>query len=416
MKKLKIGITIALKSADESLWTNGMKLNILYLARLLKNSTNNYDVSILNTSDIDLTNKSQHFDEFNIVDFKDNYKDIDLLICMGSQVEKKYMQYFQEHKDKKIVGYRCGNNYILSVEEVLFKEGNTSFEFETEFDEIWYVPQQHETNYGYYTTLYRCPSIIVPFIWDHKNILDSLVEIEKNHIKGNFKKSYKYDSTKEKKVIGIMEPNLNIVKYCLIPTMIVEESYRTEVGKNKIDQLLITNSDEVAKHKTFLSIIKTFDLYQDNKIFAEKRYQTAYMLSQHLDILVSHQLLNPLNYLYLDAAFIGYPVLHNAPMCKDIGYYYEGSNTVDGAEKLNWILENHDDHIDEYVERNKEALYRYHYTNEDLIETYDTLIHNLFNGGNDISLKYNADTNLYDNLSKNKTIKVVKEKKTKRKK
>jgi len=61
-------------------------------------------------------------------------------------------------------------------------------------------------------------------------------------------------------------------------------------------------------------------------------------------------------------------------------------------------------------------LYRYHYTNEDIIETYDTLIHNLFNGGNDINLKYNPDTNLYDNLSKNKTIKVVKGKKTKRKK
>ena len=30
MKKLRIGITIALKSADESLWTNGMKLNMRY--------------------------------------------------------------------------------------------------------------------------------------------------------------------------------------------------------------------------------------------------------------------------------------------------------------------------------------------------------------------------------------------------
>jgi hypothetical protein len=120
MKKLRIGITIALKSADESLWTNGMKLNILYLARLLKNSNNNYEISILNSTDIDLSNKSKHFNEFNIVSFKENYKDIDLLICMGSQVEKEYMQYFQNHKDKKVVGYRCGNNYILSIEEVLF--------------------------------------------------------------------------------------------------------------------------------------------------------------------------------------------------------------------------------------------------------------------------------------------------------
>lgn len=395
MKKLRIGITIALKSADESLWTNGMKLNILYLARLLKNSNNNYEISILNTTDIDLSNKSKHFNEFNIVSFKENYKDIDLLICMGSQVEKEYMQYFQNHKDKKVVGYRCGNNYVLSIEEVLFKESTSFFEFETEFDEVWYVPQQHETNYGYYSTLYRCPSIIVPFIWDHQNILDSLVEIESNFMKGNFKKSYKYDPTKEKKVIGIMEPNLNIVKYCLIPSMIAEESYRTETGKNKIEKLLITNSEEVAKHKTFLSIIKTFDLYKDNKIFAEKRYQTAYMLSQYLDVLISHQLLNPLNYLYLDAAFIGYPVLHNAPMCQDIGYYYEGSDTVAAAKQLNWILENHDNNLEEYSKRNSKGLWRYSVKNMELVKLYDDLIFNLFNGGNSQELVYNAMTNAY---------------------
>ena len=41
--------------------------------------------------------------------------------------------------------------------------------------------------------------------------------------------------------------------------------------------------------------------------------------------------------MYLDAAFMGYPVLHNAPMCKDVGYYYEGCDTVEASKKLNWI-------------------------------------------------------------------------------
>ena len=106
--------------------------------------------------------------------------------------------------------------------------------------------------------------------------------------------------------------------------------------KKKIESLMITNATEVSKHKTFLSIIRTFDMYKDGKISAETRYQTAFMLSQYLDIIVSHQLLNPLNYLYLDAAFMGYPVLHNAPMCKDVGYYYEGCDTVEAGKKLNW--------------------------------------------------------------------------------
>ena len=118
------------------------------------------------------------------------------------------------------------------------------------------------------------------------------------------------------------------------------------------------------------------------------------MLTQHLDILICHQLLNPLNYLYLDAVYLGYPVLHNAPMCKDLGYYYEGSDTVEAAKLLNQVLVEHDADIDRYNQRNDKVLQRYHISNEDVIKTYDMLIEGLFNGGNG-ELVYNPKTNLY---------------------
>jgi hypothetical protein len=146
-----------------------------------------------------------------------------------------------------------------------------------------------------------------------------------------------------------------------------------------------------------MGLIKTFDLYKDGKVTGEGRYQTAFVLSQYVDILVCHQVLNPLNYLYLDAAFLGYPVLHNAPLCKDLGYYYEGSDTVEGSKQLNYILTEHDNNLTEYHERNDKVLQRYHADNEMLVETYDKMIYNLFNGGNK-HLIYNPKTNLYDNL------------------
>jgi len=194
-----------------------------------------------------------------------------------------------------------------------------------------------------------------------------------------------------------MEPNLNIVKFCLIPAMIAEESYRTVTGRKHIEKLRITNATTVSKHKEFMSIINTFDLFREGKVSAESRYQTAYMLTQHLDVLICHQLLNPLNYLYLDAAFLGYPVLHNAPMCKDLGYYYEGSDTIKAAKQLDYILTEHDKNIEVYDEKNDEVLQRYHADNDDLVKTYDILIENLFNGGNH-GLTYNVSTNLYDDL------------------
>jgi hypothetical protein len=85
-------------------------------------------------------------------------------------------------------------------------------------------------------------------------------------------------------------------------------------------------------------------------------------------------------------------------MCKDLGYYYEGSSTKDGANKLNWILENHDNNLEAYQKRNKSVLDRYSINNLDLITTYDKLIENLFNGGNSENLIYDETTNLYKNL------------------
>jgi hypothetical protein len=399
MKNLKIGITLGLQSNTESIWTNGMKQNVLMFVHLLKQSKNNYEVFILNTFDVDFSEKRpSYLDGIDIYNFKEKFMDMDLIVMMGAQVYDEDIKKFKEDKNKRFIGYKCGNNYVIHMENVMFKENTKKyFEYETTFDELWYIPQQDETNKGFFSTLYRTNAFIVPFIWHDKFLKEAVIGIEKGFKDGRYKKGYKYNPEKEKKVLGIMEPNINIVKYGLIPTMIAEESFRTETGKNHIDKLMITNGEKLKTNHEFLSIIKTFDLYKDGKITAESRYQTAFVLTQYFDVLISHQILNPLNYLYLDAAYLGYPVLHNATLCKDLGYYYDNSNTKQGAEMLNYILTEHDKNITEYHEKNNKVLERYYADDETLVETYDKLIYNLFNGGNK-DLIYNPNTNRYDNL------------------
>ena len=393
-ENLKIGITLGLKSNTESIWTNGIKQNVLMLVHLLKNSKKKYDVCILNTFKVDFSEKPKYLEDIDIHYFDDKFMDMDLIIVMGAQVFDSQLKQFRESGDnKKVISYKCGNNYVLTLEDILFKDNSSGGEYEQEIDELWYIPQQDEVNRGYYRTLHRTNAIMVPFIWHQKFLHENIVAIQKGFKSGSYKKDWWYDDEKEKKIIGIMEPNLNLVKFSLIPTMVVEECYRSEIGKKFIDSLRITNSDKIKENKKFLSLIKTFDLYKDKKISGEKRYQTAYVLTQHIDILVCHQILNPLNYLYLDACYLGYPVLHNAYMCKDLGYYYEGSDTKEGSEKLSWILENHDKNIEKYNERNDKVLDRYHADNPKLISQYDKLIEGLYSGGNEKS-KYDYKTNL----------------------
>lgn len=396
MQGLKIGITIAVKEEDTGVWTNGIKLNVFALYQLLKNSNKKYEVFLLNQTKIDAS-KVSYLNGINIKFFDDVYEQLDLIITIGAQIKEDLLNKFKSiKKDNKVVKYSCSFNYILSMESILFKEESKNAEHQIErcFDEVWYIPQAHESSGGYFHTLYRTNCLIVPFVWHYKNITESIIDINKNYKTTKFKRDYKYDPTRDKKVIGVLEPNINTTKFCLIPAMIAEESYRTETGKNKIDCVMLTNASSLINNKEFLGLLKTFDIFKDKKMTGESRYQTAFILSQYLDIVISHQVSNPLNYLYLDVAYMGYPVLHNAPMCKDIGYYYEGSDTVEGSKMLNWILENHDKNLESYTARTNMCLYRYNADNPHLVETYDKLIYNLYNGGN-IGLVYDEMSNNY---------------------
>jgi hypothetical protein len=226
MEKLKIGITIGLKDNKESIWTNGIKQNILMLARLLNNSKNKYNVTLLNTVEVDWTERPSYLNGMDIRTFKDSFMEMDMIIVMGAQISNDDIKKFKEDPNKRVVSYKCGNNYVITMENILFKDDDEGklHQFEDSYDEVWYIPQQDEVNRGYYHTLYRTNALIVPFIWHNQYLLDALTDIEKGFKRGQFHKDYRYEIGKEKKRIGVMEPNLNIVKFALIPTMIAEES------------------------------------------------------------------------------------------------------------------------------------------------------------------------------------------------
>jgi hypothetical protein len=69
---MKIGITISLETVTESIWTNGIKLNILYLIETLKKSKKNYEIYLLNMKNIEIPeNLPTHFNGINLKYFND---------------------------------------------------------------------------------------------------------------------------------------------------------------------------------------------------------------------------------------------------------------------------------------------------------------------------------------------------------
>tara|TARA_Y100000361_G_scaffold143292_1_gene150161 strand:+ start:161 stop:1363 length:1203 start_codon:yes stop_codon:yes gene_type:complete len=400
---MKIGITLGIKREGEALWINGIKLNALMLAQLLKNSEKGHEVVFLNTTQAKINEKLPwDLNEFPCAYYKDVGLDCDLIFILGGQIHDNWLLEFKKSGDnKKVVSYKCGNNYVVTMESILFtqdeyKEGGYTKHIEKLFDEVWYVPQQEEVNHDYFKCLYRCPTRIAPFVYDHRwmdGAADSITKLSKSSPR--YSRGARYEPVNEKKRIAVMEPNLNIVKYAMVPMMISEVSYREGLGKDYLDFISICNGLNVMRKGEWIGITKEMEIFKNNKIFFEARYSTPYFLSQHSDILLCHQLLNPLNYLYLDAAHLGYPVLHNAWMVKDLGYYYEGQNIWEGAKMLDKIYETHDKNIEEYAEQTKKVINRYSVHNPDLVREYDRMIDNLFNKQED-KLKYNYKTNLYE--------------------
>ena len=388
VENTKIGISFDPPDIDLNMFSNGIKQNTIFFYDLLKNI--GYDAYLIVTD--------EKYARMQISNFwnKCNYKNMKLsqtihsnfhlVIQFGFQINTYLLEALHQ-SGTKTVFYNCGNKYLIESELCLFKPTKTmEFQFndfkEYHFDQIWLIPQMTNTCFHYMKTLYRSDVIEVPFIWSPSIINDYESEYYKQH---STKLAYVNKGASKK--IAIFEPNLSIMKWALPSILIAENAYRTITNKELVKHLFVTNigsqestvdsSPDTFNIAVFNKIVKSLDLFVDKKMSIESRYVSIFFMSKHADIAVSHQTENPLNYLYLDLAWMGWPIVHNASLCKDVGYYYEGYNYDAGAEMVKNAVLTHDDNVEEYTKRNRAVINRYLPTNKYLQEQYKTLINQL---------------------------------------
>jgi len=364
MNNINIGITINIKES-ENIWINGIAQNVINFALILKNSTQNYNVFILNTSEKnDLDYKIEGIE---IHPIENKYKDIDVLFILGSQILDVHYNYLKEN-NRKIVFYSCGANYIIEMQNMLFKPKSEQRDFyKHKPDEIWVIPQNYKTNKYYFETIYKVEAKKVPFVWSPV-FLDYIID--------NTNIDAYYHPTSNPKRISCFEPNIDVVKFAMYNILIVEQAY-TE-NRNLIKHFYVTNTtDQLKESKLFIDTVNNLNIVKEHIVSFETRYRMPYFLSEYTDIVISHQWENPLNYAYLDALYLKYPLVHNAHMIKESGYYYNEFDVKQGKKQLLKALTEHDNNIEEYNERSQKTLNRFLPTNEQSIDIYDKLIKKL---------------------------------------
>jgi Protein of unknown function (DUF2827) len=366
LQPLRIGITIGLRSADESLWVNGIKQNALNLACVLLASRHGHSVCLVNTTDISISDKLpwdlNAFPTFPYDEVKGN---LDILIELGGGIDEARTLELKA-RGTRLVSYCCGSEYVVVLEAILFRRSlwPGGVYMNRHYDEIWVVPQVANSSLPFIQALRRCPAKVVPFVWDPRWLESSVTRLPNGG---------RYQPGRPAKRLAVMEPNMDVLKACIYPILIAETAFRRH--PERIEFLNVCNAKDLAEDShEFQLLMFQLDIVNANKATFLGRYNTADFLSEHADVVISNQWDNPLNYFYFDVCWLGYPLVHNAEMCANLGYYYEGNDVHSGAQQLILTLEKHDTLALEYARKQKSHLLAHTAANPELVATYDALI------------------------------------------
>ena len=372
MPALRIGITIGLRSPDESLWVNGIKQNALNLACVLQASPLGHRVQLVNTTDVPITDQLPwDLKEFPVVTLEAAMNDLDVLIELGGGISEAHSLQLKA-AGTRLVSYCCGSEYVVVLESILFGRPiwPNGVYMNRHYDEIWVIPQVANNSLSFIQTLRRCPAKVVPFVWDPRWLESSVTALPRGAL---------YQPGRAAKRLTVMEPNMDVVKACIYPILIAEEAFRAQ--PERIDFLHVCSAKHLAEQShEFQLLMHQLDIVAAGKATFLGRYETANFLSEHSDVVISHQWDNPLNYFYFDVCWLGYPLVHNASMCRELGYYYEGNNVEAGARQLLQVLAQHDDTAAAYAARQRELLRVHTAANPELVARYDSLLAALFAG------------------------------------
>lgn len=385
---MKIGITLNMGS---NLFSSGINQNAFYLASLFCKGGHSLELIVSKRNKDTEYQLSQILDkkeDIKITDFNEvHLRKFDVMIILGTSFTRNRILKLKEINPKiKFVKYQCGNQFLIDMEASLFNmhlerfpnetiDKTTDDDEDTRVDAIWQIPQM-QSNEGWVSFKQKTDNItVVPFVWDP-------IFIENVNKEAGYGL---YTKDKNIKRIGIMEPNLSVMKNFLIPLAIAER-----VNKYlPIDKCTVWSSANVKENKRAKQLLLNTELKKEGKLTAEGRHLTPFVLNGYSHLIVSWQWTNPLNYLYFDIAWLGYPIVHNAHLCKDIGYFYNDNNVYEATEQVIYAINNHADNSESYIKENREKIKRFTKHNNRVVEQYNMLLEDLTSGK---FKKYNYDS------------------------
>lgn len=369
---MKIGISIFAKEND-SVWASGITQNILFLAMALKEIHQVEDIFLINGgSGNSLPSGWPEKYKFNLVSPEDVTYDIDLVIIMGARLPEAWVLRVQS-LGKKVIFFDVGHSYSGLIESAIYSLPERGI-YTSPMDETWIISCHYSTCHSQLEIMTGKPIMIAPHIWSPIILENSIKNLEESYIFGfNERQKIKNRSWR----IAIFEPNISIIKNSYLPMLIADGAYR--INPNAIELMAAFNTFHLKEHLTFNRLASHLDLTKSGKATYEGRVAFAEAVgSFKIDAIISHQIENDQNYLYYDALYGGYPLIHNSLYLKefDAGFYYPEFQAKKGVRSLLKAFENrgNESFWSEYENRSKKLLAQVHPNSKNNIEKLSMLL------------------------------------------
>jgi hypothetical protein len=145
-----------------------------------------------------------------------------------------------------------------------------------------------------------------------------------------------------------------MVKTSLLPMLACEEAYRAQPGF--LESLRVCNTLHLKEHLKFIQFAHALDVVNHGLASFEGRFAVYEFMANYGDCIISHHWENGQNYLYYEALYGGYPLIHNSEFIRDYGYYYPEFDSFAGGQAVLNAFATHDAQLDDYRQRAKKLL------------------------------------------------------------
>ena len=370
-QNLRVGISLYVRKGSQSLWENGIFQNCIFLAQLLQRSPLVSEVYlVVGGGGGDEADAMAFLKEspVPVINMAAAMHKLDFMVEMSAQLGKEWVTEFRQ-TGRKVVSMRVGNDYVIDIERMVFDKPNGMLISGASYDEVWTLPEYINTCVPYFGSTFRAPVRVVPHLWAPELLERAMQDA------GNAE-GFGYQPGRKRWRMGMFEPNVCMVKTSHIPMLICEVAHRAQ--PDITEQVQVYNTLHLKEDPVFNGFANSLDIVRHGIATFEGRFPIWQLLSKCSDAVISHQWENAQNYVYYEALYGGYPLIHNSHLIGDCGYRYHGFDCEEGGKVLCDAFAVHDQNLEHYRRQAKQFLATLDPLAEVNIKAYTQVIEQLY--------------------------------------